>query len=233
MHRNLLLILILILGSAHAAIITVGPADEDYSRIQEAINNASVGDIIEVHSGTYLERLRFTKALTLIGLDTGQGMPLIDGNGSSSVITLSANGSTVQGFNLTGSGHCGCGSAGIQVTSSNNTVLDNVLYKNKYGIYVKPSAINNTFFSNVFLDNDITASDSGNNSWSSIEKAEGLHKLSELLLGKRVQGNYYSDYDEPEEGCNDTNSDGFCDQPRNISGGSSVDQYPATSHAKF
>jgi parallel beta-helix repeat protein len=228
MHRNLLLILILILGSAHAARITVGPADEDYSRIQEAINNASVGDIIEVHSGTYLERLRFTKALTLIGLDTGQGMPLIDGNGSSSIITLSANGSTVQGFNLTGSGHCGCGSAGISVASSNNTVLDNVLYKNKYGIYVKPGVVNNTFSSNVFLDNDIAASDSGNNSWSSIEKAEGLHKLSELLLGKRMQGNYYSDYDEPEEGCNDTNSDGFCDQPRNISSGSSVDLYPAT-----
>ncbi len=231
MHRNLLLILILILGSAHAAIITVGPADEDYSRIQEAINNASVGDIIEVHSGTYLERLRFTKALTLIGLDTGQGMPLIDGNGSSSVITLSANGSTVQGFNLTGSGYCGCGSAGISVASSNNTVLDNVLYKNKCGIYVKPGVVNNTFSSNVFLDNDIAASDSGNNSWSSIEKAEGLHKLSELLLGKRMQGNYYSDYDEPEEGCNDTNSDGFCDQPRNISGGSSLDLYPATLQA--
>ena len=84
MHRNLLLILILILGSAHAARITVGPADEDYSRIQEAINNASAGDILEVHSGTYLEHLRLTKALTLIGLDTGKGMPLIDGNGSSS-----------------------------------------------------------------------------------------------------------------------------------------------------
>jgi parallel beta-helix repeat protein len=228
MPKNLLLILILILGSTHAASITVGPADGDYSRIQEAIDNASAGDIIEVHSGTYLERLRFAKALTLIGLDTGQGMPLIDGNGSSSVITLSANGSTVQGFNLTGSGHCGCGSAGIQVTSSNNTVMDNVLYKNKYGIYVKPGAVNNTFISNVFLDNDIAASDSGNNSWSGSEKAEGLHKLAELLLGKRMQGNYYSDYDEPEEGCNDTNSDGFCDQPRNISGGSSVDLHPTT-----
>lgn len=130
-------------------------------------------------------------------------------------------------LNLTGSGHCGCGSAGIQVTSSNNTVLDNVLYKNKYGIYVKPGAVNNTFISNEFLDNDIAASDSDNNSWSSSGKAEGLHKLTELLLGKKVQGNYYSDYDEPKEGCNDTNQDGFCDQPRNISGGSSVDLYPA------
>lgn len=229
MRKKFIVILILIISSVHAAKITVGPADEDYQKIQDALSNASSGDVLEVHSGTYLERLYVSKALTLIGLDTGQGMPLIDGNGSSSVITLSANGSTVQGFNLTGSGHCGCGSAGIQITSSNNTVLDNILYKNKYGIYVKPGAVNNTFVSNVFLDNDIAASDSGNNSWSGSQKTEGLQKLAELLLGKRMQGNYFSDYDEPEEGCNDTNSDGFCDQPRNISGGSSVDLYPATS----
>jgi parallel beta-helix repeat protein len=228
MRKILLVMLILIISSVHAAKITVGPSDEDYQKIQEALSNASAGDIIEVHSGTYLERLYVTKALALIGIDTGKGMPLLDGNGSSSVITLSVNGSTVQGFNLTGSGHCGCGSAGISVASSNNTILDNVLYKNKYGIYVKPGVVNNTFISNVFLENNIAASDSGNNSWSGSEKSEGLQKLVELLLGKKMKGNYYSDYDEPDEGCNDTNSDGFCDQPRNISGGSSVDLYPAT-----
>jgi nitrous oxidase accessory protein NosD len=110
-----------------------------------------------------------------------------------------------------------------------NAVLENVLHKNKYGIYVKPGAFNNTFVSNVFLDNDIAASDGSNNcnnSWSGSEKAEGLHELAELLLGKMMQGNYYSDYDEPEEGCNDTNQDGYCDQPRNISGGTPVDLYP-------
>ena len=150
--------MILIISSVHAAKITVGPAGEDFKQIQQALGNASAGDIIEVHSGIYMERLYIQKALRLVGIDTGQGMPVIDGNGSSSVITLSTNGSTVQGFNLTGSGHCGCGSAGISVASSNNTVLDNVLYKNKYGIYVKPGVVNNTFIFNVFLENEITAS---------------------------------------------------------------------------
>ena len=83
--------------------------------------------------------------------------------------------------------------------------------------------------SNDFLENQIAVSDSGNNSWYGSEKTEGLQKLAELLLGEKMKGNYYSDYDEPEEGCNDTNQDGYCDQPRNISGGSSVDLYPATS----
>lgn len=232
MRGCLIVILILLMSSVHAARITVGPGDEDYKQIQPALNNASIGDLIEVHSGTYIERLRVTKSVTLIGLDTGTGLPVINANRSSSAITLMANGSTVQGFNLTGSGGCGCGSAGIQVTSSNNTVLDNVLYKNKYGIYVKPGSINNTFISNYFLDNDISASDSGNNSWNGSKKAEGMQKLIELFIGKEIKGNYYSDYDEPEEGCNDTNNDRICDQPMNISGGSAVDLYPIISPKK-
>ena len=48
------------------------------------------------------------KAVSLMGLDTGDGF-MINASGSSNSITLMANGSTVKGFNLTGSGHCGCG----------------------------------------------------------------------------------------------------------------------------
>ena len=217
-------------GLVHAARITVGPADEDFSQIQKAIDNSTDGDIIEVHSGTYVERLRIRKPLTLLGLDTGDGLPVVNASGSSSAVILTADGSTVEGFNLTRSGHCACGSAGIQVASNNNTVQNNILYKNKYGIYVKPGYFNNTFISNDFLENEIAASDSGNNnSWNSSIKAEGLlERLMELVTGERMKGNYYSDYDEPEEDCNDTEDDGFCDLPRNISGGSSVDLYPST-----
>jgi parallel beta-helix repeat protein len=226
---SLLIVLILVMGLVDAAKITVGPADEDYPQIQKAIDNSSNGDVIEVHSGTYRERVKVVKAVSLLGLDTGDGLPVINASGSSSSITLMANGSTVKGFNLTGSGHCGCGSAGIQVVSSNNTVLDNIIYKNKYGIYVKPENFNNTFVSNLLLQNEIAAYDPGNNSWNSSLKAEGLQKLVELVVGKQMKGNHYSDYDEPEEGCNDTNEDGFCDLPRKIDGGNSVDLYPSFS----
>ena len=93
MRGNLLLILILIFGLIQAAKTTVGPADEDRRQIQPAINNAGTGARIEVHSGTSLERLRITKTSTHNDLDTGQGMPLIDGNGSS----LDLYPSTLQG----------------------------------------------------------------------------------------------------------------------------------------
>ena len=116
------------------------------------------------------------------------------------------------------------------MASNNKTVQNNILYKNKYGIYVKPGYFNNTFIFNDFLENEIAASDLGNNnSWNSSIRAEGLlERLMVFLTGERMKGNYYSNYDEPEEDCNDTDDDGFCDLPRNISGGSSVDLYPST-----
>jgi parallel beta-helix repeat protein len=227
MRGYLLLILILIIGSVHAARITVGPEDEDYKQIQQAIDNASMGDVIEVHSGVYSENLYAYKAIILQGIDTGEGLPVINASGSSSALNLEANGSIVQGLNLTGSGHCGCGNAGIHVGSSNNTILNNILYKNKYGIYVTPGSVNNTFMFNDFLENKIAASDHGNNSWNGSLKDEGLQRLLDLLTGKHMRGNHYSDYDEIKEGCNDTNNDTVCDQPRKIDGGTCIDLFPS------
>ena len=68
-----ILIFFLICGSAFAATITVQPGES----IQEAIDQASSGDIIEVMSGTYQGNLDIKKE-TLIGIDSGDGMPVID-----------------------------------------------------------------------------------------------------------------------------------------------------------
>jgi len=231
MRASLLITLILIIGSVQAAKITVGPADEDYPQIQKAIDNSTNGDVIEVHSGTYPERLNVFKAVNLIGVDTGDGLPVINANGLGSAITLMAPGSTVKGFNLTGSTGCACSrNAGIQVASGNNTIIDNVIYRNKYGIYVQQGYVNNTFISNDLLENQIAARDQGGNSWnSSSRKSGGLQGLVDLITGNQMKGNHYSDYDKPREGCNDTNSDGFCDLPKRIVDGSSVDHYPSIS----
>jgi parallel beta-helix repeat protein len=227
MRGIILVILILIVGAAQAAKIVVEPVGENIPVIQNAINNASAGDIIGVHSGNYAEHIYLNKALTLIGMDTGNGRPIINASGSGSALTLAANGSTVQGFNLTGSGHCGCGSAGISVQSNNNTIINNILYKNFYGVYIKQGHTNNTLLSNDFLGNRISSIDQDSNHWNGSVGADGLESLMELISGKQMKGNHYSDYDEPKEGCNDDNHDGICDQPRNITAGKSVDLYPS------
>ena len=230
MRACLIIILILILGFANAAKLTVGPKDADYSVIQQAVDNASAGDIVEVQSGVYRENVYFfNMPVTLLGVDTGKGLPVVDAGGSSSAITILSNDTTVSGFNLTNSGHCGCGNAGILVESYNNTIRNNVIFKNKYGIFVRPGKTNNTFLSNDLIDNEISANDTSLNRWSEGERAGGLQGLLGSIMGAKVYGNHYSDYDQQSEGCNDTNTDGFCDVPRKIGDGPNVDNYPSIS----
>jgi parallel beta-helix repeat protein len=226
----LILIPILVLGYANASKITVGPQDADYSQIQQAIDNSSQGDIIEVHSGVYRENVHVYKTLTLQGIASGKGLPVVDAGGSGSVISITSNGTIVKGFNITGSGGCGCGNAGIKVDSSNNILQGNIIYKNKYGIYIQSGAENNTFLSNDLLENEITVSDSGSNSrWNGSVPAEGLQGLMELISGQRVIGNHYSDYDEEKEGCIDANQDKICDKPKEIGSGPGKDSYPSAT----
>jgi parallel beta-helix repeat protein len=226
----LILIPILVLGYATASKITVGPKDADYSHIQQAIDNSSQGDIIEVQSGLYRENVYVYKTLTLQGIDTGSGLPVVDAGGSGSVISITSNDTIVKGFNITGSGGCGCGNAGIKVQSSNNIVQGNIVYKNKYGIYIQSGSENNTFLSNDLRDNEIAVSDSGiNNRWNGSAPAAGLQSLLAMISGSQVAGNHYSDYDEVSEGCNDTNQDKICDQPRIIGSGPGMDNYPSVS----
>ena len=216
MRAWLLIAIILALSSVQAAKMTVGPFDEDYKTIQKAIDHASWGDTIEVHSGGYLENIRVTKAVTLMGVDTGNGLRAVNASGSGSVITLSANGTVLKGFNLTGSGGCGCGNAGIAVKSSNNIISENILYKNKYGVYVEPGSVGNVFSSNDFLDNEISSSDQGGNNWSGSMTLIGLKRFTQSASPQKIKANHFNDYDEPGEGCIDLNDDDLCDQPRNL-----------------
>lgn len=226
----LVLITILILGCASATKITVGPKDADYSQIQEAIDSSSKGDTIEVQSGIYHENVRIMKPIILQGVDSGNGQPVVDAGGSGSVIIIMSNDTTVKGFNVTGSGGCGCGNAGIKVDSSNNIIQNNVIYENKYGIYVESTSVNNTFYSNDMINNSITTSDNGkDNQWNVSIKAGGLQGLLEMISGPVIKGNHYSDYDEDSEGCVDANNDRICDRPKVIGTGTERDYYPSIS----
>ena len=131
----------------------------DFSVIQEAINNASMGDTILVHSGVYYEHVYVNKSVTLKGID----YPVVDANGSGSAITLNADGITFEGFNATNSGSMWNG-AGIRVISSNNIITGNNVHNNSDGISVD-SSNNNSITGNNLYNNEysISLSDSNNN----------------------------------------------------------------------
>lgn len=98
MKLKLLLIIALLLSHlAGAEKIVVGPGD----RIQEAINRSMPGDLIEVQSGTYYENLIVNKTLTLSGVDTGGGKPVIDAPVRGSAATLGEDKIWFEGFVVT------------------------------------------------------------------------------------------------------------------------------------
>jgi parallel beta-helix repeat protein len=228
--RDILIIFILLIGFADAEEIVVAPQNADYSAIQSALDNSSMGDVIKVESGTYYENIIVKTSVSLLGRDTGKGLPVIDANRQGSAITLYSDRVLLQGFNLTNSGHCGCGNSGIKIESNNNTIAENNIYKNKYGIHISRGT-GNKIFGNDLDENEINAYDSQNNSWMvDIVPRDLFVLLGKVAADPSFTGNHYSDYDNPSEGCIDSNSDGFCDSPKNISGGSNKDYYPLISN---
>jgi len=120
---------VLVVGAGVGAAATTwyvdddGGAGIDYMKIQDAVGNASEGDTIEVRSGTYYESVDLNRQLILMGVDTGEGKPVVDAGGSESTITLSVDCCVVDGFYVTGSGS-DWGIAGIKIISENNEIIN-------------------------------------------------------------------------------------------------------------
>jgi len=123
----------------------------DYTKIQDAIDAASPGDTIEVYSGTYYENVNVTKQLTMVGVDTGMGQPVVDAGESGSAIALSVDGTVLEGFTVVNSLYSWRG-AGIMVISKNNLISGNNLSSNRKGIYLLHSS-NNTITGNIASEN--------------------------------------------------------------------------------
>jgi len=113
---------------------------DNYTTIQEAINNAKEGETIFVRTGTYYEHVVVDKPLSLIGenkYDT-----VVDANGTRIVVHVIAEYVNLSNFTIQN------GEAGIWFwRSSHNVVTDNVILNNQYGVYVWGSK-NNSFTGN-------------------------------------------------------------------------------------
>jgi parallel beta-helix repeat protein len=169
----------LVVQAAHAAIYTVASSGGNYSSIQRAIDNSREGDVIYVNSGLYYEDVNVDKRVTLLGRDTGMGLPVVDGMARDGPFRIISNGVWVEGFITQHSG-TPCGKvvcAGIFLEGvSHVTVRGNIVRDNDLGIGLFNADMNH-------IENNAAM----NNSVSGINLNHSSHNL---ISGNVIDGNW-------------------------------------------
>jgi hypothetical protein len=115
-----------------------GSEPGNYTKIQDAIDNANDGDTVFVYNGIYYENIVINVSIDLIGED--RTSTIIDGNKNEDVIYISksANGGNITGFTIQNSGTRYWLDAGIEVCCYFDCISDNIIINNCYGIYILP-----------------------------------------------------------------------------------------------
>ena len=131
---------------------------DDYPSIQEAINNASEGDIIFVKQGIYYENVVVNKTISLIG--ESRNTTVIDGKTEGIVVYMNASNVVLNNFTVKNSGGAG-GSlpgAGILLFHSNDTTIsENLIVDNSgAGVYLIASS-NCTISHNLIVHNGFSS----------------------------------------------------------------------------
>jgi nitrous oxidase accessory protein len=120
--------------AAAAQELVVGPG-QPLTRIADALEMARGGETIRVLPGTYTETpVRVEKSVRLVG----EGFPVLDGEGSRTVLEIAADDVEVRGFELRGAGvsHVRENAAVYIGAVSGCVVEGNRLEENFFGIYL-------------------------------------------------------------------------------------------------
>jgi parallel beta-helix repeat protein len=106
-----------------------GSGPGNYTKIQDAIDNASDGDAVFVYNRTYYENLIVNKSINLIGED--RDTTIIDGNQSEVVVYVTANLINISRFTIKNGSY-----DGINIyNSSQHVIKDNNIRENiRFGI---------------------------------------------------------------------------------------------------
>jgi len=205
--------------------------------IQEAVDVASWGDIIQVASGTYYEHVEINKPLTLVG--ENPNTTIIDGNGAGSIFFVTSDqelrwvGVKIIGFTISN------GEYGIELLAEKNVIYNNIITSNRYGIVFDESSYNTIIGNSIIYNREY-----GIHSWMSTNNViyhnnfiynKWDHVISLISTnytwdnGYSSGGNYWSDYigvdlySGPYQ--NESGSDGIGDTRYVIETGA-VDRYP-------
>ena len=127
-----------------------GDGPGNYTTIQGAINHASDGDTVFVYNGTYYENVDIGKSINLIGEDRDITKIISEG-GYDYAIYISTDNVNISRFTIKG-GYWENYGIILSDSSSNNTIIGNIISDNYWGIYIS-SSNNNTIKNNNLSDN--------------------------------------------------------------------------------
>ena len=158
------MVLTVLYRDADKYVIVDSSGQGDYRRIQDGIENVSVGGTVFVRAGAYEENLMIDKTISLVGV--GREFVTIKGNGNDNVVEIMADWVNLTGFDITnglnedmengGSGICLNANyeTGNQYSVRDNhcRIENNSCVGNRYGIHVKYSN-NNIIKNNIIISN--------------------------------------------------------------------------------
>lgn len=108
-----------------------------FSSIQQAINEAENGSVIQVPAGVYNEHVTINKSVSIVGENVQT--TIIDGNNGGTVVQVLANNVSISGFTIRYSGW-GWTNNGIYVYSADNCeISNNYLFVNCHNIRINCS----------------------------------------------------------------------------------------------
>lgn len=170
----------LICLSSFARMIKVGK-HQQYISVSEAIASAANGDTVWVESGIYREKnIIISKSITLLG----NNYPVLDGEHKYEIISIRADGVTIQGFKII---HSGVSSiqdfAAIKIYSTHNvTISGNIIEDAFFGIYSQ-SGVNCLIENNKLTGMAKTEQQSGNgiHCW----KSDSMRIIGNTVTGHR------------------------------------------------
>ena len=172
----------------------------NFTKIQDAINAADHGDIIYVYNGTYHEHVVVNKSVSIIGKDRVR--TIVDGSGSKSVITVTANNVTVQNLTIMNSGTSQYDSGVFITNSIGNNIAQNNITRSNDGIRLNFSSSNivsdNIMFLNyyggVFLHSSDDNLISNNRIYSNNYAIYLYSSRNNVLFRNTLTSNFYGIY---------------------------------------